>query len=340
MRRFLASATAVLTMAILAAGCGSPAETQLHPDPPAVRYVPLQHPFHGARLYLDRDSAASRWAAAHQASWLTPITRTPQARWLNGPQDLAAVPALVDRARRDKALPVFVAYYIPDRGCSSYRDGAPTPAAYRAWITTLIARLGGERAVVVLEPDAVAADCFDATRAATLKAAVGALADAGQYVYIDAGHSGWRSSGDMAERLIASGINRAEGFTVNVANRQTTQDSYRWGRELSDLVGDRDFIIDTSRNGLGPPPDVSGRDDEWCNPQRQALGQRPTADPKLPGLAALLWIKRPGESDGTCGGETTYMFASRQARNLIVNASWVKPSTRRAAAAALPDPAP
>ena len=29
----------------------------------------------------------------------------------------------------------------------------------------------------------------------------------------------------------------------------------------------------------------------------------------MPGLAALLWSKLPGESDGICGGETTYLLS-------------------------------
>jgi hypothetical protein len=28
----------------------------------------------------------------------------------------------------------------------------------------------------------------------------------------------------------------------------------------------------------------------------------------MPGLAALLWSKLPGESDRICGGETTYLL--------------------------------
>jgi endoglucanase len=118
----------------------------------------------------------------------------------------------------------------------------------------------------------------------------------------------------MAARLLAAGISRAEGFAVNVANRQRTEDSYRWALELSDLVGGREFVIDTSRNGLGPPP---GND--WCNPRRQALGEPPTTRVHRPGLAALLWIKHPGESDGVCGGESAYGFSLRQARALIGN---------------------
>jgi endoglucanase len=123
-------------------------------------------------------------------------------------------------------------------------------------------------------------------------------------------------------------------FSVNVANRQTTRQSYQWGRELSDLLGRREFVIDTSRNGLGPPPDAPDRDDEWCNPRRQALGQAPTTRPGMPGLAALLWIKLPGESDGICGGETTYLFSPTQARRLTVNSPFVPAERRRLAAAA------
>lgn len=339
MRRLTTLAGAVAVMAGVLTGCGSPAETQPHPDPPTITYAPLQHPLRGARLYLDTDSAARRWQAAHQARWLDPITHTPQARWLNSPQDLTDIPRLVRRAKHGRTTLVLVAYYIPDRGCTRHGEGAPDPAAYHAWIDTLITRLGPARAIIIMEPDAIPSDCFDATRAAVLKAAVDRLVDAGQYVYLDAGHPRWRSSGDTAERLLAAGINHAEGFTINVSNRQTTEDSYRWGRELADLVGDREFIIDTSRNGLGPPPDDPHREDEWCNPDRQALGQPPTTTPKLPGVAALLWIKRPGESDGKCGGETTYLFTPRQARNLIANASRVDADRRREPAAApIPDP--
>jgi endoglucanase len=186
------------------------------------------------------------------------------------------------------------------------------------WIDGLVSALGSTRAVVVLEPDAVAADCFNAARAAELAAATRRLAKAGHFVYLDAGHPRWRSTGEMAERLLESGVSDAEGFSVNVSNRQTTQDSHRWGRELSDLVGNRELIIDTSRNGLGPPPEG-----QWCNVTKQALGQRPTTRPNMPGVAALLWVKRPGESDGVCGGERTYGFSPRQAERLIENATWV-----------------
>jgi endoglucanase len=324
----------VVLVAALAGACTNTPDTTLHPDPPAVAYARLQHPFRDARLFVDDQTAGARWQREHGAGWLDPITTRPQARWLNGPQDLARVPNLAVRARRQRALLVLVSYYLPNRGCSSSGQGAPSTGDYRRWIDRLVDHLGSTRAAIMVEPDAVAADCFDTRRAILLEHSIRRLADAGHYVYLDAGHARWRSTGEMAQRLLRAGIQYAQGFSVNVANRQTTRQSYQWGRELSDLLGGREFVIDTSRNGLGPPPDAPDRDDEWCNPRHQALGQAPTTRPSMPGLAALLWIKLPGESDGVCGGETTYLFSATQARRLTVNSPFVPAASRRLAAAA------
>jgi endoglucanase len=322
----VAAGLAALVLGLV--GCASHPDRTLHPQPSTVRYVPLEHPFRGARLLVDPQTVAARWERAHDARWLDPITSRPQAHWLTSPQDLARVPALARLAAAQRALPVLVAYWAPNRDCTGFANGAPTAADYRRWIDRLIAGLGGTRAAIVLEPDAVTADCFDPSRAAVLRQAVQRLAGAGQYVYLDAGHAAWRSSGEMAQRLLAAGIQYAQGFAVNVSNRQTTQASYRWARELSDLVGNREFVVDTSRNGLGPPPDEPGRTDEWCNPTRQALGQPPTTRTSGPGLAALLWVKPPGESDGPCGGEHDYLFSPRQASRLIANTRWVPQPAR------------
>lgn len=281
--------------------------------------APLRHPFQGARLFVDNRTPAAEFQRANQAAWLDRITRNPQASWINGPDDVRNVPDLVRRARAQNALPVLVTYYIPNRDCAGV--GAPTNQDYLSFVHGLIAALKPERAAVIVEPDAVAAECFTAERAALLRHAVAALASAGHYVYLDAGHPGWRSAAETADRLADAGIAYAEGFSVNVANRQTTQKCYAWGRQVSRLLGGRDFVIDTSRNGIGPPSGPYAGHSDWCNPQRQALGEAPTTSVRRPRLAALLWIKPPGESDGTCGGEDSYGgFSPRQAENLIRNA--------------------
>jgi endoglucanase len=152
----------------------------------------------------------------------------------------------------------------------------------------LVGHLGSTRAAIVLEPDAVAADCFNTRRAILLKHSVRRLANAGQYVDLDAGHARWRSTGEMAHRLLRAGIQYVQGFSVNVANRQTTRQSYR----------------------LGGSSRTSSAARHWA----------PTARTGMPGLAALLWSKLPGESDGICGGETTYLFSRTRARRLTSTA--------------------
>ena len=60
-------------------------------------------------------------------------------------------------------------------------------------------------------------------------------------------------------------------------------------------------------------------------------GPLPTAGGRVD---ALLWIKRPGESDGECGGEVSYFSSPRQTRELIVSSPDVAPAARRAAQSA------
>jgi endoglucanase len=289
-------------------------------DSPPVAYAPLHHPFRDARLFIDGNTVAAQWQAAHGGRWLDPITRRPQARWLNGPRDLADLSSVARLAQQRGELLVLTTYAIPNRDCAGSRSGAPSSAAYGAFIDRITRALGPVRAAIIVEPDAVAAPCFNDNRAALLRDTVRRLAAAGQYVFLDAGHPGWRPTGVMAKRLLESGVNDAEGFSVNVANRQTTMDCYAWAKDLSRHVGGREFIIDTSRNGLGPPTDRDLRHSRWCNPERQALGEAPTTDTGRPGLAALLWIKPPGESDGQCGGDPGHSFSPALAQKLIANA--------------------
>ena len=63
------------------------------------------------------------------------------------------------------------------------------------------------------------------------------------------------------------------------------------------------FVIDTSRNGVGPwtpPAGVYTDAEDWCNPPGRGLGIAPTTTTGNPLIDAYLWIKVPGESDGQC----------------------------------------
>ncbi|WP_414721577.1 glycoside hydrolase family 6 protein [Streptomyces sp. LMG1-1-1.1] len=88
---------------------------------------------------------------------------------------------------------------------------------------------------------------------------------------------------------------------MNVSNYRTTEAGIAYGKQLSALVGGKPFVIDTGRNGNGPYAEGDPAQ-SWCNPPGRALGVPPTRDTGDPLVAAYLWIKRPGESDGECGG--------------------------------------
>ncbi len=124
------------------------------------------------------------------------------------------------------------------------------------------------------------------------------LAGIGVTVYLDAGNAGWHGAAEMATMLRAAGVDRARGFALNVSNFHDTSEERGYGDAISAALGGTvHFVIDTSRNGLGPAPG-----DVWCNPPGRALGARPSATTGDPLADAYLWIKIPGESDGTCNG--------------------------------------
>ena len=86
-----------------------------------------------------------------------------------------------------------------------------------------------------------------------------------------------------------------------------------FAEEIRAILGeDVHYVIDTSRSGLGPTAD-----NEWCNPLGRAVGTLPTTATGIDGLDAYLWIKPPGESDGSCnGGPTAGKFWAEYALEL------------------------
>jgi endoglucanase len=267
------------------------------------------NPLAGRRLYVDPNSAAQRQAETmrrsrpQDAELLAQIAQRPVARWLGGwVTDIAHE---VDNAASTitgvGALPVFVAYNIPGRDCGLYSAGGANGSnAYRAWIHAFADGLHGRAAIVILEPDALSGmDCLPAAlqaeRLALLGEAVTTLKSQRAMVYIDAGNAKWKSSTVMAARLRQANVDVADGFSLNVSNFLPDSVNIAYGERLSKALGGKHFIIDTSRNGLGTATD-------WCNPRGQALGVAPTTNTGHPLVDAFLWVKQPGESDGTCKG--------------------------------------
>ncbi|MBZ4557716.1 1,4-beta-glucanase [Mycobacterium avium subsp. hominissuis] len=274
---------------------------------PAIRLAADGNPLAGAPFYVNPNSAAMRAAqsADPPSPELTTIANTPQAYWIVPGGSAGTVGKYTGDANAAGAIPVLAIYGIPHRDCGSFAAGGMATADdYRGWIDGIASGVGASRVAIVVEPDALAmADCLSADqrqeRYDLVRYAVDTLTrNPNAAVYVDAGHLRWHSPEDMAARLNQAGVAHARGFSVNTANFYTTEDEIGYGEAISGLTNGSHYVIDTSRNGAGPAPDS---DLNWCNPSGRALGTPPTAATAGAHADAYLWIKRPGESDGSCG---------------------------------------
>ena len=300
-------------------------------------------PFTQGGLWVPPYPNAERSAQAAEASGqqgfasrVRRVAKQARAVWFSNPTAPAdALSGRVVRIVREAAardqVPVLVVYAIPLRDCGGESGGgAASGAAYAAWIKAFIAGLksggvaDGPGVAVILEPDALGQlDLLPAERQAErtdlLRAATSWLAEVPQVsVYLDGGHSGWIAPADMVQRLSSAGVSAARGFSLNVSNYRRTEDEVAYGQQLSPLLGWKAFVVDTSRNGNGH---AAGQ--EWCNAPGRALGPTPRPAPQ-PQVDAYLWVKPPGESDGSCqqGQPAAGEFWPAYADELARNAGW------------------
>jgi endoglucanase len=208
-------------------------------DPGTQFYVPKAN--HGAiEQIADLTSSGNK----ADASLIKQMIHTPQAVWFTKgtPKTVMQdVRNTVKRAAAKDTVPVLVAYNIPFRDCAQFSAGGATSMdEYQAWIDGFAAGIGDHEAVVILEPDGLGiipwyttidgvlewcqpAEADPATAAsdrfAMMNYAVDKLkANPGTSVYLDGTHSGWLGAGDAADRLIQAGVERADGFFLNVSN--------------------------------------------------------------------------------------------------------------------------
>ncbi|MCT9082523.1 glycoside hydrolase family 6 protein [Streptomyces fulvoviolaceus] len=320
---------AALAVLGLAAGCSSAPGV----DEASVAGAASKSPDPTSPFWVDPASPAAqqiqlwqREGRTQDAELLKKIADEPAALWPAGEIDPAPViKAATASANAEGRTALFVAYNIPHRDCGQHSaGGAADGDAYRAWIGKFADALADAKALVILEPDAVAHivdGCTPAESAPEREQLLGeAIARLKQQpntkVYLDAGNPAWiRDPSKLVDPLKRSGIAGADGFSLNVSNFQTDAATKKYGLQLSGDLDGKHFVIDSSRNGNGPLPGV------WCNPPGRALGTHPTTDTGVPALDAYLWIKRPGESDGTCeGGPNAGQWWPEYALGLASNA--------------------
>ena len=227
--------------------------------------------------------------------------------------------------RAGDCLPVLVCYNLPNRDMGHYsKGGAKSKDNYLVWLESIAQAIGDREIIVIFEPDAIPhctqLDKDDAEqRLSLIKNALWVLVERCKArVYIDVGHSNWLDPETAGKLLDKVGNKFVRGFSVNVSNFRTTHESMAWSKRVAEYTKYKHFVIDTSRNGVGP----YGND--WCNPPGRALGIPPTTDTREELCDALLWIKVPGESDGKAnGGPRAGRFWPEYANDLVENTEWL-----------------
>ena len=302
----------------------------------AVGYVAPENPHLPNPLlrgvgWLNPESAAAVWMRRYrregrleEARQLQKIAEQPVGNWFgdwngvcNIEGEICGIEKVVSQraywAEQQGSQALLVTYALPNRVCTgettgNYVGGFASDAAYREWIREYAQGIGTKKAIVIVEPDAVPdVRCMTSEerrrRLGLVRYAVERLtALPNTTVYIDAGRSGWRPVGEITAYLREAGLGMARGFSLNVTGTNHTRDEMAYGRAIAKLTGGKHFVINTSRNGLGPLPQHLWRSpkDQWCNPPGRALGPRPSPQTGDPLADGFLWIRSPGESETVC----------------------------------------
>lgn len=258
-------------------------------------------------LHVDPSSPPLRWLLANPTDWRANdiknyIAYQPTAGWFD-PWGLPWVVDFLANAKATNKLPVLVSYYLSYLGCGSLSDSQMS--AYRTWVQQYAKYIGSQPALLVLEPDQLAMiPCMSSSAQSQRYQLFNYAADQfntyapNTWVYMDSGNSNWIPAQTMAGILVAAGISKVHGFSLNVSNFRWDSELKPYGMKINDYlqasIGTRKaFVHDTSRNGNGPTADA-----QWCDPAGRKIGASPrvlaiNGEPEM-----YLWIKEPGGVDG------------------------------------------
>jgi endoglucanase len=226
-------------------------------------YVPKPNP--GAKGQIASLKANGQKA---EARLIRELIKTPQAAWFTGKsptQVKEQVAKVVADAAAEGTVPVLVAYNIPFRDCAQFSaGGATTTGQYKRWIRAFAEGIGDAEAIVVVEPDGLGVIPYytdingnaewcqppEATDPATadderfdmLNYAVDVLkAQPNVAAYLDGTHSAWLGVGDIADRLVKAGVDRADGFFLNASNYQYSANLVQYGTWISSCIASGDY---------------------------------------------------------------------------------------------------
>lgn len=271
----------------------------------------------GGRFYVDPDTLAARWAESERIAgrltrsrWVVEqhIARVPQFRWVGYGDLEGQLSGYLAGARRTNSLAQISLYGIPNRDAGGPSSGgAPNLREYIKWVNQLASIVSVSSSILILETDTLIhmsalSSIQKEERLACLNYAVHTLNAQcpNSFLYLDGGDGRWNKAVDLAPWLVKAGIAGTRGFSVNVANFNTSTVVDQFATSLIGELGKwgvspKHYIIDTSRNGKGP--DEQGT---WCNPAGRKIGEHPRAF-SAGQRDCVAWVKHPGETDGPCG---------------------------------------
>lgn len=192
------------------------------------------------------------------------LSKLPSATWFTEGTPAEVEQEVHDLVKRTgKKVPVLAAYNIPFRDCALYSaGGALGVEEYKAWIDGFAAGIGDRKAVVILEPDGLGVipwyttlegqleQCqppeYDpdttgrdaaAERFEMLNYAVDRLAQQpNAAVYLDGTNPAWLAVGEISDRLVKAGVERADGFFLNASNYLLTENNVSYGTWISQCI--------------------------------------------------------------------------------------------------------
>lgn len=278
----------------------------------ATSATPPSNPLSSPDFFVNPESAANKAIRDHPTDRdrLAFLGDTPQFQWFTENDDVASLKSYVAAAQTAHERALVTLYAIPHRDCKGFSSGGfASGTLYDEWIREVATAIGSSSTAVIVEPDALTAmDCLSTAQQTERldllrSAAVTLSALPNTAVYLDGGHSQWLSPAELASRLTDAGVAHARGFSLNVSNFHWTRDEVAFGEQVARILGGKHYIVDTSRNGSGPAP---AEPLNWCNPSGRSAGPTPTTATDGEHADAYVWVKNPGQSDGTCDRDDPY----------------------------------
>ncbi|KAG9414653.1 hypothetical protein AC1031_008056 [Aphanomyces cochlioides] len=215
----------------------------------------------------------------------------------------------------ETSIPTVIVYGLPNKDCAageSNKGSNSDSATYLKFVKDLADLIGTRPVIYIMEPDALGLH-IDSSCAKTngyldnMMSAIPLLTNdnANASLYVDIGYWAFNTTErtqlvvEAMKQLVSKGA-AIRGISLDTSNYRKTDEMVALCQKFVTATKNSDYrcVIDTSRNYLGPKEGTA----EWCNNRYAAIGVPPTNNTANDLIDYFLWLKTPGESDGTCNG--------------------------------------